>query len=66
MNPINLNMTSIEVKAEVRPLRASWSSELVTDLNSFHGLDPSIFDKVLVKEMRRDNRKKSIKNIFKD
>ncbi len=66
MNPINLNMTSIEVKAEVRPLRSSWSSELVTDLNSFHGLDPSIFEKVLVKEMRRDNRKKSIKNIFKD
>ncbi len=64
MNPIN--MTSIEVKAEVRALRCQWTAEMASDLNSFHGLDPSIFEKVLVKEMRRDNRKKSIKNIFKD
>ncbi len=64
MNPIN--MTSIEVKAEVRALRCQWTTEMASDLNSFHGLDPSIFEKVYIKEMRRDNRKKSIKNIFKD
>jgi hypothetical protein len=66
MSSINLNMTSIEVKAQTRTLKASWTPELMDDLNSFHGLDPSLFEKYFLKEMRRDNRKKSIKNIFKD
>ena len=53
-------MTSVEVKAEVRPLRATWSREMASDLNSFHGLDPSVFEKMLRKEIRREK----IKNIF--
>ena len=66
MNSINLNMTSVEVKVEVKPLRSTWTAEMDSDLNSFHGLDPSLFEKVLIKETRRDNRKNSIKNIFPD
>ena len=60
MISINLNMTSVEVKAEFRPLRATWSREMASDLNSFHGLDPSVFEKMLRKEIRREK----IKNIF--
>ena len=60
MDSINLNMTSVEVKAEVRPLRATWSREMASDLNSFHGLDPSVFEKILRKEIRREK----IRNIF--
>ena len=60
MKSININMTSVEVKAEVRALRCEWTTEMVSDLNSFHGLDPNIFEKSL----RRETRKEKIKNIF--
>lgn len=60
MCSINLNMTSVEVKAEVRPIRATWTREMASDLNSFHGLDPSVFEKILRKEIRREK----IRNIF--
>jgi hypothetical protein len=53
-------MTSVEVKAEVRPLRSTWTVEMASDLNSFHGLDPSIFEKSL----RIEIRKVKIKNLF--
>jgi len=60
MKSVDINLTSIEVKAEVRPLRCSWTVEMATDLNSFHGLDPSVFEK----SMRRETRREKIKNIF--
>ena len=60
MSSINLNMTSVEVKAEVRALRCKWTAEMASDLNSFHGLDPSVFEKSLRREIRREK----IKNIF--
>jgi hypothetical protein len=60
MSSINLNMTSVEVKAEVRPLRCAWTAEMASDLNSFHGLDPSVFEK----SVRREIRREKIKNIF--
>ena len=60
MCSINLNMTSVEVKAEVRPIRVTWTREMASDLNSFHGLDPSAFEKILRKEIRREK----IRNIF--
>lgn len=60
MGSINLNMTSVEVKAEVRPLRCTWTAEMVSDLNSFHGLDPNAFEKSLRREIRREK----IRNIF--
>ena len=60
MSSINLNMTSVEVKAEVRPLRSTWTVEMASDLNSFHGLDPSIFEK----SFRSEIRKVKIKNLF--
>lgn len=60
MKSIDINMTSIEVKAEVRTLRCKWTAEMASDLNSFHGLDPYIFEKSLRRELRREK----IKNIF--
>ena len=60
MSLTNLNITSIEVKDEVRPLRCNWTVEMASDLNSFHGLDPSVFEKSLRREIRREK----IKNIF--
>jgi len=60
MDSINLNITSIEVKAEVRSLRCTWTAEMAKDLNSFHGLDPNLFEKSLRREIRREK----IKNIF--
>ena len=60
MSSINLNMTSVEVKAQVRALRCEWTAEMASDLNSFHGLDPSIFEKSLRREIRREK----IRNIF--
>lgn len=62
MNTLNLNMTSVEVKAETRTLRASWTNQMVQELNSYHGVS---LEKEIGKIFRVENRKKSIKNIFK-
>lgn len=64
MKDIILNMTSVEVKTETRPLKATWSREMAKDLQSYHGLDIDDFAKEIVKSVRRERRQKSIKNIF--
>lgn len=61
MNSINLNMTSVEVKSEKRSLRATWSQEIVQDLNSYHGV---YLEKEIERILRIEKRKESIKNIF--
>ena len=64
MNSINLNMNSVEVKAETRALKASWTPELAKDIDTFHDLDMSSFERYIAKELRRKNRKNSINKIF--
>ena len=57
-------MKSIESKT--MPLRAKWSQEMIIDINNtngFYGIDEKI-DKELAIAIRRENRLKSIKNIF--
>ena len=61
MSSINLNMSSVEVKAETRSLRATWSREMVQDLNSYHGVS---LEKEIERIFRIEKRKNSIKNIF--
>jgi uncharacterized coiled-coil DUF342 family protein len=61
MSSINLNITSVEVKAETRSLRATWSSEMVQDLNPYHGVS---LEKEIERIFRIEKRKNSIKNIF--
>jgi uncharacterized coiled-coil DUF342 family protein len=61
MSSINLNITSVEVKAETRALRATWSREKVQDLNSYHGVS---LEKGIERIFRIEKRKNSIKNIF--
>lgn len=56
-------MSSIEVKSEIRQIKASWSREISQDLQH-HGIDIDDFAKEIVKNIRRLNRQKSIKNIF--
>jgi len=64
MESVNLNMTSVEVKAETRALKCEWTSEMSKDLESFTDIDMSSFEIYIAKELRRKNRKNSIKNIF--
>lgn len=63
-------MRSIEVKAEVRALRANWTRKLATDLHSYHGLDiESEFARILKEELLKERvskRKKSINKIFQN
>jgi uncharacterized coiled-coil DUF342 family protein len=61
MKSINLPMTSVEVKTETRALRANWTTEMVQDLSSYHGVS---LEKELERILRIEKRKKSIKNIF--
>lgn len=66
MNSVNLNMTSVEVKAETRATRATWTPEMAKDIQSLTDLNMSSFENFFVKQLRVDNRKNSIKNIFPD
>ena len=66
MKAINLNMASVEVKAETRTIKSNWSRELVTDISQFTGIDNDVFIRILEKEIRRDSRKKSINKIFQN
>ena len=66
MKEINLKTKSVSVEAKSRKIRCDWSAELVKDLNSFHNLDvESELEKLLVNELRKQNRKKKIENLTK-
>jgi len=66
MNEINLNMKGVVVKSEKRQLRSEWSTELVSDLNSYHNIDTSAeLERLLGAEIKREMRKKKIEKILK-
>lgn len=57
-------MKSIESKT--MPLRAKWSQEMIIDINNtngFYGIDEKMAKELAI-AIRRENRLKSIKNIF--
>jgi len=63
MKSIDLKMTSVEVKTETRPLRAQWTREMATDLQSMYDIDhTSGIEETLMKECRNINRTSSRKS----
>lgn len=64
MKSVNLNMTSVEVKAETRAIKCTWTREMAKDIESLRDFDMSSFEKYIAKEMRREMRKKSINKIL--
>lgn len=64
MKTINLNMTSVEVKSEVRQLKCRWTRELAKDLEVHADIDMSSFERYIAKEFRKEERKKSINKLF--
>jgi hypothetical protein len=56
MKSIDLKMTSVEVKAETRPLRTKWTREMAADLQSIHMDDASEIEAALMKEWRNMTR----------
>jgi hypothetical protein len=66
MNEINISMKEVIVKSESRPLRSEWSTELISDINTYHNIDASDeLERLLVNEIRREMRKKKIEKILK-
>ncbi len=65
MKSINLNIDSVEVKAETRTIKATWSHEMAKDIQSLTDFDMTSFERYFAKELRRQNRKKSINKILK-
>jgi len=66
MNEINLNMKEVIVETKSRQLRSKWSTELVTDINSYHNIDAvDELERLLSNELRREMRKKKIERILK-
>jgi hypothetical protein len=61
MKSLSLNMTSVEVKAETRALRVDWTRELASDLNIHYD---SALEKLLNREIRKEQRKSIIKKLF--
>ena len=60
-------MRSVQVKAETRAIRATWSREMAADLDSYHNIDIEQELSLLKEEIRKErasNRKKSINKIF--
>lgn len=58
MTGIDVKLTSVEVKSEVRQLRCNWSVELAKEIQSFHSVGDMSFQ-------RRVSRMGSIINVFK-
>ena len=68
MKSIDLNTSSVEVKAESRPLRAQ-SAEMANELNSFCNIDAlAELERLLVNELanelKKEERKSSILKIY--
>lgn len=66
MNSIEINMTSVDVKAETRSVRATWTREMAKDIESYHSFDMSSFEQYIAKELRKQSRKKAINKIFQN
>ena len=70
MNSIDVSIRSVQVEAKTRPIKATWTRELITDLDSYHNLDIDKELSYLLKEellkQRVSNRKKSINKIFQN
>lgn len=64
MKSISLNMTSIEVKVENRPLRSKWTREMSSGLNVYY--NGFSIEEHFVKELRKTSRLKKIIKIFND
>lgn len=67
MKEINLNLTSVEVKAEVRELRCSYTRKMSTDISHYNDISEDMnrtIKKVFRQEIIKENRKKSIEKIF--
>lgn len=63
-------MKSVEVKCEIKALRATLTTELIQDISSYHNKDiekdlERLLKEELIKE-RASNRKKSINKIFQN
>lgn len=66
MNEINISIKEVIVKSESRPLRSEWTTELSTDLNTYHNIDTSAeLERILGSEIKREMRKKKIERILK-
>jgi hypothetical protein len=66
MKEINLKTKSVNIEAKSRKIRCDWSTELVKDVNSFHNIDSeSELERLLIGEIRKQNRKKKIENLTK-
>lgn len=70
MNSVSFNMKSVEVKAETRALKSTWTRELADDLSMYHNLDiDKELNSLLKEELRKERvskRKKSINKIFQN
>lgn len=64
MKSIDSNTSSVEVKAESRPLRAQ-SAEMAKELNSFYNIDAlAELERLLANELKKEERKSSIRKIY--
>ena len=70
MNSVSFNIGSVEVKAETRSVKATWTRELANDLSMYHNLDVekelANLLKAEIHKQRASNRKKSINKIFQN
>ena len=64
-----MELKTINIETGVKKIKASWTTEVVNDLSSFHNIDiESELTKLLQKQItdeRAKNRRKSIINILK-
>lgn len=58
---IDIKLTSVEVKAEVRELRCVYTREMAKDINLHGGMSGMMYNDGFI---RRTLRKESINNIF--
>ena len=62
MNSVNLDIKSVVVDCVTRPLKASWTRKIISDIEAFSHID---INKILEKEIKRQTRKDKINKIFK-
>lgn len=66
MNSVNLNIKSKMVEYETRPLRSSWTKEMISDIEIFSAIDVNKeLERILLVEVRKQTRKDRINKIFK-
>lgn len=62
---VKLNLRTVNVNVDARPIRVIWTPEMVQDISAFHNIDAEAeLTRILNEELSRDIDNRILRNLF--